>query len=106
MSCSASERSDLPRFLTRAGRALARRGERSAEAPGAERAWTSASDGELSKISYATYIKDRITGFDGESSRKPGPRPSSRLSAHPEEACRLRLDGEVQAAALPPGPSR
>jgi 5-methyltetrahydropteroyltriglutamate--homocysteine methyltransferase len=29
------------------------------------------SDGELSKISYATYIKDRLTGFDGDSSRKP-----------------------------------
>ena len=25
------------------------------------------SDGEMSKISYATYIKDRITGFDGDS---------------------------------------
>lgn len=29
------------------------------------------SDGELSKISYATYIKDRLTGFGGESSREP-----------------------------------
>lgn len=29
------------------------------------------SDGELSKISYATYIKDRITGFGGESFREP-----------------------------------
>ena len=29
------------------------------------------SDGEMSKISYATYIKDRITGFDGDSSREP-----------------------------------
>lgn len=29
------------------------------------------SDGEMSKISYATYIKDRITGFDGDSVRKP-----------------------------------
>lgn len=29
------------------------------------------SDGEMSKISYATYIKDRITGFDGDSPRKP-----------------------------------
>ena len=27
------------------------------------------SDGEMSKISYATYIKDRITGFDGDSPR-------------------------------------
>jgi 5-methyltetrahydropteroyltriglutamate--homocysteine methyltransferase len=30
------------------------------------------SDGELSKISYATYIKDRITGFDGDTQREPG----------------------------------
>ncbi|MEM1105540.1 MAG: cobalamin-independent methionine synthase II family protein [Pseudomonadota bacterium] len=28
------------------------------------------SDGEMSKISYATYIKDRITGFDGDSPRR------------------------------------
>lgn len=31
------------------------------------------SDGEMSKISYATYIKDRFTGFDGDSPRRtPG----------------------------------
>jgi 5-methyltetrahydropteroyltriglutamate--homocysteine methyltransferase len=29
------------------------------------------SDGEMSKISYATYIKDRITGFEGDSERNP-----------------------------------
>ena len=29
------------------------------------------SDGETSKISYATYIKDRLTGFDGDSARDP-----------------------------------
>ena len=29
------------------------------------------SDGELGKISYATYIKDRLTGFDGDSPRRP-----------------------------------
>lgn len=28
------------------------------------------SDGEMSKISYATYIKDRITGFAGDSPRR------------------------------------
>lgn len=28
------------------------------------------SDGEQSKISYATYIKDRLTGFDGDSPRR------------------------------------
>lgn len=32
---------------------------------------TIVSDGEMSKISYATYIKDRITGFDGDSPRTP-----------------------------------
>ena len=30
------------------------------------------SDGEMSKISYATYISDRITGFDGDTPREPG----------------------------------
>lgn len=29
------------------------------------------SDGEMSKISYATYIKDRLTGFDGDAARNP-----------------------------------
>jgi 5-methyltetrahydropteroyltriglutamate--homocysteine methyltransferase len=29
------------------------------------------SDGEMSKISYATYIKHRITGFEGDSPREP-----------------------------------
>ena len=29
------------------------------------------SDGEMSKISYSTYIKDRITGFEGDSPRSP-----------------------------------
>jgi len=29
------------------------------------------SDGEMSKLSYATYIKDRITGFEGDSPRRP-----------------------------------
>ena len=28
------------------------------------------SDGEMSKISYATYVKDRLSGFSGESERK------------------------------------
>ncbi|MEO0491927.1 MAG: cobalamin-independent methionine synthase II family protein [Actinomycetota bacterium] len=28
------------------------------------------SDGEMSKLSYATYIKDRITGFEGDSERR------------------------------------
>jgi 5-methyltetrahydropteroyltriglutamate--homocysteine methyltransferase len=30
------------------------------------------SDGEMSKISYATYIRERISGFDGDTPREPG----------------------------------
>jgi 5-methyltetrahydropteroyltriglutamate--homocysteine methyltransferase len=30
------------------------------------------SDGEMSKISYATYIAERFTGFAGDSAREPG----------------------------------
>src|SRR5271170_5902066 len=30
------------------------------------------SDGEMSKISYATYIARRLSGFDGDTPRQPG----------------------------------
>jgi 5-methyltetrahydropteroyltriglutamate--homocysteine methyltransferase len=30
------------------------------------------SDGEMSKISYATYVADRLTGFGGDTPREPG----------------------------------
>src|SRR5213079_1884765 len=30
------------------------------------------SDGEMSKISYATYIAQRFAGFDGDTPREPG----------------------------------
>ena len=30
------------------------------------------SDGEMSKISYATYIARRFSGFDGDTPREPG----------------------------------
>jgi 5-methyltetrahydropteroyltriglutamate--homocysteine methyltransferase len=32
---------------------------------------TVVSDGEMSKITYSTYVKDRLTGFGGDSPRKP-----------------------------------
>ena len=38
------------------------------------------SDGEMSKIGYATYIKDRCDGFSGDSPR----RPPADLAAYPE----------------------
>ena len=42
------------------------------------------SDGEQSKISYATYIKDRLTGFQGEPSELPG--GDTLLREHPDVA--------------------
>ena len=47
------------------------------------------SDGEMSKISYATYIKDRYTGFDGDSPR----RTPADLSDFPGFMDRLRASG-------------
>ena len=40
------------------------------------------SDGEQSKISYSTYIKDRLTGFEGEPSGIPG--GDIELRGHPD----------------------
>ena len=39
------------------------------------------SDGETSKISYATYVKDRYTGFDGDS--PPHARPKRAQTSSP-----------------------
>ena len=47
------------------------------------------SDGEMSKISYATYIKDRVTGFDGDSERDP---PQD-LEDYPSFLARLAQSG-------------
>jgi len=47
------------------------------------------SDGENSKISYATYIKHRLTGFEGDSSTQP-PRD---LEAFPGFMARLAASG-------------
>ncbi len=51
------------------------------------------SDGEMPKISYATYIKDRISGFDGDSPRIP---PADL------EALQRFCSGRPAAAARPP----
>ena len=44
------------------------------------------SDGETAKISYATYIKDRYTGFDGDFS----PKPHLDLANHPQFVERMK----------------
>jgi 5-methyltetrahydropteroyltriglutamate--homocysteine methyltransferase len=55
------------------------------------------SDGEMSKISYATYIKDRITGFDGDSPRQP---PKD-LEEFPEFLKRLASSGGTPSYRRP-----
>jgi 5-methyltetrahydropteroyltriglutamate--homocysteine methyltransferase len=55
------------------------------------------SDGETSKISYATYVKDRYTGFDGDSPRNP---PAD-LAKFPSFLKRLAEDGGTPQYARP-----
>ncbi|MGQ0836490.1 MAG: cobalamin-independent methionine synthase II family protein [Gammaproteobacteria bacterium] len=68
------------------------------------------SDGEMSKISYATYIKDRVTGFDGDTPREPGqdlvefPRLLKKLAETGATAKyrRPRCVGEIHVKSLEP----
>ena len=55
------------------------------------------SDGETSKISYATYVKDRYTGFDGDSPRNA---PAD-LKQFPGFLKRLANDGGTPTYARP-----
>ncbi len=55
------------------------------------------SDGETSKISYATYVKDRYTGFDGDSPRNA---PAD-LKQFPSFLERLKSDGGTPTYARP-----
>ncbi|WP_193142729.1 cobalamin-independent methionine synthase II family protein [Meridianimarinicoccus sp. MJW13] len=55
------------------------------------------SDGETSKISYATYVKDRYTGFDGDSPRNA---PAD-LKKFPSFLKRLAADGGTPQYARP-----
>ena len=53
-------------------------------------------DGEIGKIGYATYIKDRLTGFDGQS--KPRPKPLE-WDEFPEFYSRRPAEPAVQTPA-------
>ena len=55
------------------------------------------SDGETSKISYATYVKDRYNGFSGDSPRNP---PAD-LKLFPSFLKRLAEDGGTPTYARP-----
>jgi 5-methyltetrahydropteroyltriglutamate--homocysteine methyltransferase len=54
-------------------------------------------DGEMSKITYATYIKERLTGFDGESSFLP----SQDLADFPEFRAKMTQREGVRSLKLP-----
>jgi 5-methyltetrahydropteroyltriglutamate--homocysteine methyltransferase len=68
------------------------------------------SDGEMSKITYATYIKDRLTGFAGDAPRAPGqdlvefPRILQKLAALGTTAkyTRPRCVGEIRIRSMEP----
>ena len=68
------------------------------------------SDGETSKISYATYIRDRLTGFAGDSPREPGqdliefPRILQKLAKLGSTAsyARPRCVGEIRTRSMEP----
>jgi 5-methyltetrahydropteroyltriglutamate--homocysteine methyltransferase len=68
------------------------------------------SDGEMSKISYATYIKDRITGFDGDSPRRapadlevfPGFLERQAKGGGTPEYRRPRCVGEIAVKSMAP----
>jgi 5-methyltetrahydropteroyltriglutamate--homocysteine methyltransferase len=68
------------------------------------------SDGEMSKISYATYVADRFTGFDGDTPRDPGqdlvefPRLLEKLAKLGSTAKyrRPRCVGEIRTKTLEP----
>ncbi|MHA7874093.1 cobalamin-independent methionine synthase II family protein [Roseivivax sp.] len=55
------------------------------------------SDGETSKISYATYVKDRYTGFDGDSPRNA---PAD-LKMYPSFLDRIASSGGTPSYARP-----
>lgn len=67
-------------------------------------------DGEMNKISYATYIKDRVTGFDGDTPREPGqdlldfPNLLKKLadSGATAQYKRPRCQGEIKVKDLAP----
>ncbi|MBV8771673.1 MAG: cobalamin-independent methionine synthase II family protein [Deltaproteobacteria bacterium] len=54
-------------------------------------------DGEMSKPSYATYVKDRLSGFDGEAA----PMALADFSDYPEYGERFMSQGVMQKLARP-----
>jgi 5-methyltetrahydropteroyltriglutamate--homocysteine methyltransferase len=54
-------------------------------------------DGEMGKPSYATYVKDRLSGFEGEA----GPMALADLADYPEYGERFMSQGVMQKLARP-----
>src|SRR6266851_9795345 len=61
-------------------------------------------DGEMSKISYSTYVKDRLTGFEGQSTQ-PRTLPPD-IADFPGFAARLPAISQVSTMPACNGPVR
>jgi 5-methyltetrahydropteroyltriglutamate--homocysteine methyltransferase len=61
-------------------------------------------DGEMSKISYSTYVKDRLTGFEGQSTQPRALPPD--IADFPSFAARLPAISQVSTMPACNGPVR
>ena len=61
-------------------------------------------DGEMSKISYSTYVKDRLTGFEGQSTQPRALPPD--IADFPGFAARLPVISQVSTMPACNGPVR
>jgi 5-methyltetrahydropteroyltriglutamate--homocysteine methyltransferase len=58
-------------------------------------------DGETARISYVTYVRGRLTGFESVPPEQRGPRPNPALADYPEYAERLARRGGFSTVQVP-----
>lgn len=58
-------------------------------------------DGEVGRVSYATYVKDRLTGFEGESAGSPSSYLAEYADEFPEWVARMAADPYRARRRLP-----
>jgi 5-methyltetrahydropteroyltriglutamate--homocysteine methyltransferase len=87
---------DVPGFAERAREAVAEIVQRQMEI-----GLDVVNDGEAGKVSYATYVKDRLTGFEGESAGSPSSYLAEYASEFPEWAARMAADPYRARRKLP-----
>jgi 5-methyltetrahydropteroyltriglutamate--homocysteine methyltransferase len=90
------EGGDPPGFAERVGQAVAEVAQRQVEI-----GLDVVNDGEAGKVSYATYVKDRLTGFEGESAGSPSGYLAEYAPEFPEWAARMAADPYRARRKLP-----